>query len=185
MGHESVLEHAVWTFVIVGVSRAFSHQLVRHRVGFAFSQLSQQYHDENHAKFVFPEELQNRPIAAEKWLHAVQEAKTAYEDILEAIDADSAIHSDVAGKERRRAVRSAARSVLPNATETKIVVTANARALRHFLRIRGEIIGDLEMRRVSTLLLNLMMAEAPSMFGDFELSNLPDGTPIVRSRQPL
>src|SRR5262249_24968483 len=52
MGHESVLEHVTWGFVLTGVSRAFTHQMVRHRVGFAFSQLSQQYHDERDATFV-------------------------------------------------------------------------------------------------------------------------------------
>ena len=53
-GHESVLEHVNWTFVLTGISRAFSHQLVRHRVGFAYSQLSQQYHDDSGASFVVP-----------------------------------------------------------------------------------------------------------------------------------
>ncbi len=53
-GHESVLEHVSWSFILTGVSRAFTHQLVRHRVGFSFSQLSQQYHDENDATFVCP-----------------------------------------------------------------------------------------------------------------------------------
>src|SRR5690348_14458712 len=66
-GHESVLEHASWTFFITGVSRAFTHQLVRHRVGFSFSQLSQQYHDERNARFVEPPELAESPRAAEIW----------------------------------------------------------------------------------------------------------------------
>lgn len=60
-GHESVLEHACWTFILDGVSRNFTHQLVRHRVGFSFSQLSQQYHDESKAKFVAPYEVSQDP----------------------------------------------------------------------------------------------------------------------------
>src|SRR2546429_580260 len=63
MGHESVLEHVTWTFLIDGVSRAFTHQLVRHRVGLAFSQLSQQYHDESDASFVMPGNLSTSPEA--------------------------------------------------------------------------------------------------------------------------
>lgn len=185
MGHESVLEHATWTFIAVGVSRAFSHQLVRHRVGFAFSQVSQQYHDEKDAKFVLPQELRSHPLATEKWLQAVRQAKLAYKDILNAVGSDPDLEKTAGAKERRRAIRSAARSVLPNATETKIVVTANARAIRHFLRVRGDIVGDLEMRRVSALLLKLMRAEAPSMFEDFELTQLEDGTPIVQFRQQM
>src|SRR5450759_2970701 len=59
--HESVLEHAAWTVLISGVSRAFTHQLVRQRVGFAFSQLSQQYHDESNIRFVVPPGIDQIP----------------------------------------------------------------------------------------------------------------------------
>jgi thymidylate synthase (FAD) len=178
MGHESVLEHATWTFFITGVSRAFSHQLVRHRAGFSFSQLSQQYHDESEARFVIPESLRLSPRAAEIWSDTVEQAKSAYKAILEEVSETSV--DGVAEKEHKRAIRSAARSVLPNATETKMVVTSNARALRYFLRVRGGIVGDLEMRRVCGLLLNLMRKEAASLFADFELITLEDGTPLVR-----
>ena len=82
-------------------------------------------------------------------------------------------------KEIRRAVRSAARSVLPNATETKILVTVNARALRHFFKVRGSIPGDEEMRTVAAELLKLLQLEAPSIFLDFHIETLPDGSPIV------
>ena len=64
MGHESVLEHASWTVLIADVSRAFTHQLVRHRPGFSFSQLSQQYHDERDAKFIEPTCLTSNPKCA-------------------------------------------------------------------------------------------------------------------------
>ncbi len=84
------------------------------------------------------------------------------------------------GKERSRSIRSTARSVLPNATESKIVVTANARALRHFLKVRGSIEGDSEMRIVSagTVPKNLRL-EAPNLFGFFDADPARDGTPIV------
>jgi len=82
-------------------------------------------------------------------------------------------------REVQRAIRSAARSVLPNATETKIVVTANARAPRHFLRVRGTVPGDLEMREVAAVLLTELSVDAPSLFADLRIEQLPDG-PVIR-----
>src|SRR5204863_5540198 len=66
-GHESVLEHVSWTLLLIGVSRALTHQLVRHRSGFSFSQLSQQYHEETTAEFVEPSHLQHSSRALEAW----------------------------------------------------------------------------------------------------------------------
>lgn len=183
MGHESVLEHAVWTVMITGVSRSFSHQLVRHRAGFSFSQLSQQYHDETDAKFVLPEALKNNAQAGEIWTAVMVRSKEAYTRILAGVE-DTFMTTDptVSPKERRRALRSIARSVLPNATETKVMVTANARALRHFLRVRGGIVGDPEMRRVAAALLQRMALEAPAIFDDFTIESCLDGSPIVVSK---
>jgi thymidylate synthase (FAD) len=181
MGHESVLEHASWTFVITNVSRAFTHQLVRHRVGFAFSQLSQQYHDEGDANFVMPAHLEDFPEAREAWIDAIEATKKAYASINALLLADGLSNAeDLNRKERTRAIRSAARSVLPNATETKIVVTANARALRHFFLVRGAIPGDIEMRYVAAGLLQIVKLEAPGIFFDFKVEKLSDGSPIVR-----
>lgn len=180
MGHESVLEHISWSFVIIGMSRALSHQLVRHRVGFAFSQLSQQYHDESHARFVMPSQVaQSRP-AAEAWERAVAAARQAYKQILQVLnDQAPSLPAEMDRKELRRAIRSAARSVLPNATETTIFVTANARALRHLFTVRGAIPGDEEMRTLAAELLRRVQQEAPSLFADFVIRSLPDGSPIV------
>ena len=181
MGHESVLEHASWTFVVTNVSRAFTHQLVRHRVGFAFSQLSQQYHDERDARFVMPPRLESFPEAKEAWLKAITATKDAYKSINGLLlDGGLSPSEDLDKKELNRAIRSAARSVLPNATETKIVMTANARALRHFFDVRGSIPGDVEMRLVAAALLRIVKHEAPGMFFDFSIEELSDGSPIVQ-----
>lgn len=177
--HESVLEHAVWSFVITGVSRAFTHQLVRHRVGFAFSQLSQQYHDESEARFVRPAGIEKASEAATAWEKAIDEASSAYKKILKALELADKATSSKPQKETMRALRSAARSVLPNATETAVVVTANARALRHFFNLRGGIVGDAEMRCVAAALLNLIRPEAPALFSDFSVEDQPDGLPLV------
>jgi thymidylate synthase (FAD) len=184
MGHESVLEHASWTFMITNVSRAFTHQLVRHRVGFAFSQLSQQYHDERDASFVMPEHLESFPEAREAWSKAINATKEAYASINALLSQDGlSLSEDLGKKELNRAIRSAARSVLPNATETKIVMTANARALRHFFKVRGPIPGDIEMRLVAAALLKIVKHEAPGMFFDFRIEKLSDGSPIVRKNK--
>lgn len=173
-GHESVLEHVSWTFLLTGVSRAFTHQLVRHRVGVAYSQLSQQYHDERDASFVRPDGIESDPDLLAAWQSAVESSRKAYQMILQTLSS-----SDQQSKESVRAIKSAARSVLPNATETKIVFTANARAIRHILASRGAIEGDFEMRHVSKLIFEVVVADAPSLFPDFQCDDLPDG-PIIR-----
>lgn len=176
-GHESVLEHATWSFMLAGVSRGFSHQIVRHRVGFAFSQLSQQYYDHRSAPSVMPTVLRRLPAAATRWREAVTRSQKAYAELLELLEEAP---EDIAPRERLRLVRSAARTVLPAATETKLLFSANARALRHFLITRGTIEGDEEMRLVSAAILRLMQDEAPSLFADFRIDELPDGLPVLR-----
>ncbi len=77
--------------------------------------------------------------------------------------------------------REAARSVLPNATETMIFCTANARALRHFIELRGSEGAEAEIRRVAVKMLRLMQAEAPSVFGDYEVITLENGTEVTHT----
>lgn len=176
-GHESVLEHVTWTFVLVGVSRAFTHQLVRHRVGFAYSQLSQQYVDHRSIRFVIPAELLTSPELLPTWKTTVLAQRESYISLIEALDSRP---TSLRTRERIRSIRSAARSVLPNCVEAVIAVTGNARAWRHFLEVRGSTEGDIEMRRVCSLLLSTLKAEAPSIFFDFKQETLEDGWPMVR-----
>lgn len=184
-GHESVLEHVSWTFLLSGVSRAFTHQLVRHRIGFSFSQLSQQYHEETAATFLEPAHLEKSLRAMQAWKNAISTSREAYQVILDSLnELNGSPGLDLQEKEFKRAIRSAARSVLPNATESKVVVTANARALRHFFEVRGSIPGDVEMREVGAALFRLVQNDGPSLFADFTLTNLPDGTPTL-TRQKL
>lgn len=178
-GHESVLEHAAWTVLISGVSRAFTHQLVRHRVGTAFSQLSQQYHDESNVRFVKPPELDQTPDLTEIWENAMRDSQAAYRKIISDLSTRITSKNRIISRETTRAVRSAARSVLPNATETAIVITINARALRHLLKVRGGIIGDAEMRCASAALLETLRPEGPAFFYDFAIEYPADGLPLV------
>ena len=85
---------------------------------------------------------------------------------------------------RRKLARQAARSVLPNATETKIFVTGNARAIRHFVELRGSEHADVEIRKVAVAMLRIMQREAPSMFSDYELVPLADGSFATRTEHP-
>lgn len=184
-GHESVLEHVNWTFILSNISRSFTHQLVRHRVGFAYSQLSQQYYDHASAGFIEPTILELFPEAQAAWLEVTEAALQAYRKIAETLtDVDGKIPAKPSQKECLRALHSAARSILPNATETVIVVTANARALRHFFKVRGAIEGDEEMRGVASAILEAIRPDAPAVFFDFTIGRLADGSTIVRHRPP-
>lgn len=178
-GHHSVLEHASWTFLLTGVTRAFTHQLVRHRIGFSYSQLSQQYHDEREANAVMPEAIHARPHLAAIWQDAVDGAQQAYRDLLDALAREDI---ELSERESLRLVRSAARTVLPAATETKIAFSANARALRHFLSERGSLSGDEEMRRVCVLILEAVRDDAPGLFSDLTTIEGPAGVEVVLSK---
>ncbi|MCL1119751.1 FAD-dependent thymidylate synthase [Shewanella seohaensis] len=170
-GHESVLEHVSWTIILSGVSRGFTHQLVRHRVGFSFSQLSQQYHDESEALFVVPPTIEKNKELFSVWSDNMYKSICTYRKIITTFE-----NTKLSKKEHLRELRSAARSILPNATETKIVITVNARSLRHFFTVRGSLEGDWEMRRVACALFELVYQDAPSIFFDFKKIEMSDGS---------
>src|SRR5690606_8226008 len=165
--HGSVLEHAVWTMLIEGVSRALTHELVRHRAGFGFSQLSQRYVDESDIGFVLPPEIEEGTRAFEIWGRACEESLVAYREIL--ADLAEQIGEEGTATMRRKRARQAARAVLPNCAETKIVVTGNARAWRHFVEMRGSETADVEIRRLAVATLRVLWDEAPHIFGDLEI----------------
>ena len=108
------------------------------------------------------------------WSEAVNAARHAYDELVKGLEAR---FTDVPEKTlRRKMARQAARSVLPNATETKIFFTGNARALRHFIELRGSEHAEVEIRKVAVEVLRIMQAEAPNMFKDYSLVPLPDGS---------
>jgi len=185
VGHGSVLEHAVWNFIITGVSRTLTHELVRHRAGFGFSQLSQRYVDESVAEYVEPDVIAGDPELHAIWLDSVTHAHEAYLKLAEGLNrkladpqaaAAAMLPADADRTTRRKAARQAARNVLPNATETKIFVTANARALRHFLEQRGAAAAEPEIRKLAGKMLDILQVESPNLFGDYVRVPLPDGT---------
>ena len=181
VGHGSVLEHGVWSFLITGVSRSFTHELIRHR-HFSYSQLSQRYVNESDSDFVEPDVIAEDPELHAVWSEAVEATRVAYDRLVEGLQ--SRYRAIPEATLRRKLARQAARSVLPNATETKIFVTGNARALRHFIELRGSEHADVEIRKVAVEVLKIMQKESPSMFADYTLVPLPDGDFATRTEHP-
>lgn len=174
VGHGSVVEHSVWNFVFTGISRAVTHELIRHRAGWGYSQLSQRYVDESVAEYCEPDCIADDPELHALWLKTVSDTHEAYVTLSTKLTEKFANEPDKTL--RRKMARQAARSVLPNATETKVFATANARALRHFIEMRGSRHADVEIRKLAIEVLKIMQVEAPNLFGDYQLVELPDGT---------
>jgi thymidylate synthase (FAD) len=164
-GHGSVLEHANYTLLLEGVSRSLTHELVRHRAGFAYSQLSQRYVDESNANFVVPPAIIGDEVLEGTWREEVEGAQRTYVALVEQLMERYGWVADRV--HRRKMAREAARAVLPNATETKIVVTGNSRAWRTMLELRSSEGAELEIRRFALATLRLLQREAPGFFSDF------------------
>jgi len=147
LGHLSVLEHASFTFGIEGVSRALTHQLVRHRIA-SYSQQSQRYVNATKGKdYVTPPLIAKDEAAAKKFSEAMDKAYGLYDELIKA------------GIEKEDA-----RYVLPNAACTKIIVTMNARELLHFFNLRCCERAQWEIRDMATRMLALVKKESPVIF---------------------
>lgn len=172
-GHESVLEHASWTFLIKNIGRAVSQQLTRHRIGWSFSQLSQQYYDRKISVSLPPQLRSPEAEAIVKSLYvAALDAATKLPNLID----DAQYERNLGEPEVRRAIRTTKRLALPEITATHIVASANARALRHFFSVRGGIAGDAEMRELAILIFKSIQPEAPAFFSDFQLVESDLGT---------
>lgn len=174
--HGSVLEHAVWTVLFEGVSRALTHELVRHR-HFSYSQLSQRYVDESDVAFVLPPEIPSEGAAFDLFKRSCERALDDYRELLARIEEQ--VKDEPSATLRRKRARQTARSLLPNATETKIVVTGNARAWRHFIELRASEGADTEIRVLAIKCLRLLQQEAPNLFNDYVVKEKSDGTEVV------
>lgn len=178
VGHLSVLEHGVVSFYITGVSRSLTHELVRHR-HFSYSQLSQRYVPSDDVEFVEPEVIAEDPDLHAHFVRATETARLDYQALKEGLEAKFAALPEGTGK--KKAARQAARSVLPNATETRIVVTGNYRAWRHFLALRATEHADVEIRALAIKCLRQLWEAAPAVFSDFQIKELEDGTEVAWS----
>jgi len=178
--HGSVLEHAGFTFAVTGVSRSLTHELIRHRVGISISQESQRYVPADDTNFVVPpaiasltdsEQARHVYDLFEKQCFASLDAyKALYEALEEYVDG-------------RKRIAEAARSVLPNCVETRLVWGANARTLRHLFDVRGDTAADLEIRRWAVQVFKLVEPLMPQVCDDwFVASGQPYDTPLLRRR---
>lgn len=145
MGHLSPAEHVSFTFAIEGVSRTLSHQLVRHRIA-SYSQKSQRYVDENNFSYVVPPSIAAEPAALERFQRVMGELQAAYQEL-----------SGIVPRED-------ARYLLPNATETKLVCTMNARALFNFFRLRCCQRAQWEIRELACRMRDEVRKIAPTLF---------------------
>ena len=152
--HFSVLEHASATFYVTGVSRSLTHELVRHR-HLSFSQLSQRYVDGREAEMVYPPAL----TEGDAWELdlAMGNIRAAYIKIVELLEGRGL---------NKKESRQAARAILPNMTETKIVVTGNMRAWRDMLSKRYHVAADAEIREFAKIVLGHLRSIAPNTFAD-------------------
>jgi thymidylate synthase (FAD) len=151
--HFSVLEHAYATFRISGVSRAFTHQFVRHRLC-SFIQQSQRYVDESQFNYVEPDSIREDPEAHTLFLEFMDRARETY--------------SRLKGMKIKK---EDARYVLPNAVASRIVVTANLREWRHIIALRGKLSAQWEIRKVAIEILKILKGHVPSVFSDFKIDD--------------
>lgn len=166
-GHGSVLEHANYSLFLYGISRSLTHELVRHRAGCAFSQLSQRYVSGSVLRFVErPEYVEDKELHRE-FVSRIDQARADYEHIANALSEKDPDPSQSV-TDRRKAVQQVARSVLPNETETTMVITANVRSWRHMIEMRGSVHAETEIRRLFFEIGLMFQKEEPLLFGDYK-----------------
>lgn len=187
-GHGSVLEHANYSFLLYGIGRSVTHELVRHRAGCAFSQLSQRYVSGRVLRFVERPEYADAPELHIWFERRIDAAAADYETLAESLLARQKSGSEIlsadARTDLRKKVQQAARSLLPNETEAPLVMTANARAWRHVIEMRANPHAEVEIRALAFHIYLCLSAIDPYLFGDYRITPLPDGTFGVETDSP-
>lgn len=182
-GHGSVLEHANYSFLCYGVSRSLTHELIRHRAGFGFSQISQRYVSGKVLRFVERPEYADQSDLHARFLARIDAAAAEYESLaarlLEAQSAGDPHLTAEARTDLRKKVQQCARSVLPNETEAPLVVTANARAWRHFIEMRANPHAEIEIRALAFRIFLCLREAEPLLFSDYSVQAHDDGTHSV------
>jgi thymidylate synthase (FAD) len=171
-GHGSVLEHASFSFLLYGISRSLTHELVRHRAGTAFSQVSQRYVSGKVLRFVERPEYVYDYDLHRQFEARIDRAARDYEDIVEkAMLKEDSTKFDT---DARKRVQQTARSVLPNETEAPMVFTANVRSLRHIIEMRASEHAETEIRKLAVRMFLCLVQVEPLLFGDYILKRLED-----------
>jgi len=181
IGHESVMEHVSFTFGIEEISRACSHQLVRHRIA-SYSQKSQRYVNENGFEFITPPAIEEIPEAKAEYDRVIAEITESYEKLANILTEKHTAEFMAQGMDEKTARSKAskmanedARFLLPNACETKIVVTMNVRSLFNFFRHRCCNRAQWEIRTVANEMLRQCMEVAPHIFSHAGPSCVAEG----------
>jgi len=197
--HGSVVEHPVWSFIVTGAGRGFSHEQVRHRAGWAYSQLSTRYCDFERDEeadgtwdpgFTIPPLAQLSEEAQTAMAESLKRARDDYVKLLRLIENDLKNNRDLMERleelpqrerERtlRKAARGAARDLLPTATEAIMVMSANARAIWNSIVMRGDAHAEAEIREIYVQIARIMEKELPALFYGIHYEKLWDGTEAV------
>jgi flavin-dependent thymidylate synthase len=182
----SVLEHASFNFMLYGISRSVTHELVRHRAGVAISQISQRYVSGGVLRFVERPEYQQdeelHMLFEERADRAAAEYEAIAERLLERQDGGASMLTADYKTDARKKVQQTARSLLPNETEAPMVFTGNVRALRHIIEMRADAHAESEIRNLALRIFLCLRTVDPILFGDYELGELPDGTYTVSTK---
>lgn len=182
--HGSVLEHSYFNLILTGVSRTLTHELVRHRAGMAFSQLSQRYVDSSNVGFVIPPEMLGDDYTSNtlrlNFKECCEGCLKTYQTLLD-IKSSSLEEEEPDVTLRKKRARQLARSVLPGCTETKILVSANGRAIRHFLEMRANQAAAFEIRRLAVKIYKKLLEIEPRLFSDYKVITLEDGTEALET----
>ncbi len=183
IGHESPIEHVSFTFGVEGISRACSHQLVRHRIA-SYSQKSQRYVNEDSFEYIIPPEVERIPEAKAEFIKQMEAIDAGYKNLAELLTAKHSEQFIKEGLDEKTALQRAkkkaiedARFLLPNACETKIVVTMNARSLMNFFRHRCCNRAQWEIKDVADQMLKLVLEVAPNLFKNAGPSCVSGGCP--------
>ncbi|MBF8983464.1 FAD-dependent thymidylate synthase [Lutibacter sp. B2] len=183
LGHQSPIEHINFTFAVEGVSRVLTHQLVRHRIA-SYSQQSQRYVKLDQFEYIIPPSIEDIPDAKEKFIQAMKDDQKTYDELVQILQEKHISKLMDEGKSEKQAKSMAekmaiedSRYVFPNACETKIVFTMNARTLLNFFHHRCCQRAQWEIREMATSMLKLVRQVAPNVFKNAGPSCLSDVCP--------
>jgi thymidylate synthase (FAD) len=184
-GHGSVLEHASFSLLLYGISRSTTHEIVRHRAGFSYSQLSQRFVSGNKLRFVERPEYRADEQLHTQFLQRIERASHEYasltDRLLEMQREGVEILSAEARTDLRKKVQQTARSVLPNETEAPLVMTGNGRSWRHFIEARSSFHAETEIRELAVRVFLCLYLTDPILFSDYSVEKLLDGTYTVKT----
>lgn len=184
-GHGSLFEHGFVSILGYGIDRSVTHEIVRHRAGFGFSQVSQRYTGPGTLRYVERLAYQNDTELHERFLLHVDRNALEYEEtaaiLLKRQAGGDAILAGDNYTERRKRVNQTARSVLSNDVEAPILITANIRAWRHFIEMRANEHADIQARLFAYTVYQCLVQVAPILFEDYRTLELSDGTKAVET----